>query len=378
MSDILADLKLTRLPKVPALQAYDSADGYLLKILAQKIGQSAPKILLLNDHFGAILAGIARLFPAAYIVSSSDSIISQLASVQNLRANQLAPHWRFVPSTELAQLDENFDIVLGRVPKQSAYFVEQLCHIGNTIKPSSAVLFAAMQKHLPKNTHALLRQYLGESEYFSAYKKARIFCVYPVQKAQKPLPPAGYEYQGLFYSAMSNVFARGKLDIGSALMLAHLDKLPPAARIVDLGCGNGILGINAQRQNPAAQLVFIDCAYMAVASCARNYHSAQSQLNAPWQNAQWLVNDGLAGLDLKDEPLILLNPPFHQQHQIGLFVSTQLIAQSARALAADGQLWLVGNAHLGYPTLLARFFEQVTRIAHNGKFVLLACSGAKR
>lgn len=369
---IWAALKLKRLPENTSLFAYDGADRYLLKMWHELGG--AGNILLLNDYFGALATAILKHRPAAKIISSSDSVISQICSEANLGANHCPANLNFIKSTELGAFCKSakVDIVLGKIPKQLAFFGQQLCELRQAVEPTTPVLLAAMQKHLPKQAHRYINKFLGSSGYYPSYKKARLFCAY--KENRNILDVANVAYQvgdaGLQFTAQSNVFSRDKLDMGSRLMLENYEKLPAAQRILDLACGNGVLGIMAKNHMPNAQLYFADESFMAMASCKQNYQQASAQFGGNWQHAEYYCANGLTGIELADIDLILLNPPFHQQHSIGDFVAKKLIEDSQRVLSQGGHLWLVGNRHLAYRQLLARYFKNLQLIASNNQFVV--------
>ena len=47
------------------------------------------------------------------------------------------------------------------------------------------------------------------------------------------------------------------------------------------------------------------------------------------------------------------------------------LKQARAALVTGGELWIVGNRHLGYHAKLARLFRGVQQVAANPKFVVL-------
>ncbi|MFP3637313.1 methyltransferase, partial [Bacillus sp. SIMBA_033] len=57
-----------------------------------------------------------------------------------------------------------------------------------------------------------------------------------------------------------------RLDIGTRYLLTFLDRMPPVSRVVDLGCGTGILAAMYSRRNPAARVIATDQSAAAVAS----------------------------------------------------------------------------------------------------------------
>src|SRR5699024_1022754 len=142
----------------------------------------------------------------------------------------------------------------------------------------------------------------------------------------------------------ANVFSRRSLDIGARFLLEHLPT-NQAGAMVDLGCGNGVLGLMALAQNPQAQVTFVDESYMAVASAQLN---VQQNLPHAQARSHYLVNNCLDGILSNSIDWVLCNPPFHQQHAITDHIAWQMLVDAKRVLAPGGQLLLVANRHLDY------------------------------
>ena len=164
----------------------------------------------------------------------------------------------------------------------------------------------------------------------------------------------------------ANVFSQTKLDIGSRFFLEHLPSTQGEADIVDLGCGNGVLGVLAAIDNPKAKLTFVDESFMAVESAKINFHTT-----CPGREARFLVMDCLGDIKTSSVDLILNNPPFHQQHTVGDHTAWQMFSESRRCLKPGGRLYVIGNRHLGYHIKLKRLFGRCAQIASNKKFVIL-------
>lgn len=61
----------------------------------------------------------------------------------------------------------------------------------------------------------------------------------------------------------SGVFANGRLDIGTAVLFRETEP-PVGGRILDLGCGYGVIGLAIARAVPAAQVAAVDVNERAV------------------------------------------------------------------------------------------------------------------
>jgi 16S rRNA (guanine1207-N2)-methyltransferase len=370
----LENFELLRRPQrhSKSLRAWDAADEYLLDSL-QLLKSVNHRVLLINDQFGALALPLYR----SQICSWSDSRTAHMALLENIARNHLdafAP--MLLPGTEIP--DGPFDTVLWRIPKTLALFEQQSNALRRCTGPGTTVLAGGMLKHLPEKIYESLAA-LGAVEVLPARKKARVFCIEPndqtIAATATPEKSLVIPELELTLRAGANVFARDKFDIGARFFIEQFAQLPRSERIADLGCGNGILGIVAQRQQPWAAIEFFDDSYQAIAAATANYHSNNVDNLAP--AAQFHVDDVFASYDGTPFDLILCNPPFHQGHVIGDQIAWQMFAQSRRHLRKSeghtgGELWIVGNRHLQYHIALKKIFGNCRRIASNAKFVILA------
>lgn len=365
---------ITRLPqrRRETLQGWDAADEYLLKQLSERlIPETEGGLLVVNDTFGALAVALHRWQPMSW----SDSSIAHAATRNNYQANGLTDHCRVIPSTE--PLVGLFAVVLLKVPKTLALLEHQLALLRPHLRPDSVIIAAGMVKGVHRSTLALFERYLGPTTTSLAIKKARL--ILPQQDMARPPLPSPYPTVlalpelGLQLTNHANLFSREQLDIGSRFMLQQFPQLPPASRVVDLGCGNGVLGIMARRQLPLSHITFIDESYMAVAAARLNYGALYGD-----DEGCFITHDCFpeAMLQSAEQPqgqvdLVLCNPPFHQQNTISGHIAERMMDQSQRLLRRGGELWLVGNRHLNYQQSLQRCFGSAELVAANSKFVVL-------
>lgn len=356
------------------LQAWDAADEYLLHHLASHklpnfaIGKS--RVLLINDQFGALATALAQ----CDCVSWGDSAVAHRATLGNCKLNRVEKLPLCLPSTE--QLTGQFDLVLIKVPKTLALLEHQLAGLAGHISSDSVVLAAGMVKYIHRSTLGLFESYLGTTVTSLARKKARLISPNLDQLLAGVTPdspyPDNYHWHeaGLTLSNHANVFSRTQLDVGARSMLAVAHKLPDSSHIVDLGCGNGILGIGASLVQPCARLSFIDESYMAIASARENWAAASKNRGPDQPRADFYANDCFDGLSLDPPALVICNPPFHQDNVIGDHIAWRMLRQSYQRLQPGGQLWVVGNAHLAYHSKLKRLFGGYTEQFRDRKFVV--------
>ncbi|KXJ33305.1 methyltransferase [Pseudomonas sp. HUK17] len=362
-----ATLELDRQPprRDDPLQAFDAADEYLLQQVAEGGLAPATRVLVLNDAFGALAVSLAG---HAQVTSSGDSHLAALALAANLARNGLAADAvTFVPASEAT--GGPFDLVLIRVPKTLALLEEQLIRLHGQLAPDAQVIAGGMLKHLPRAAGDLLERHIGPVQASLAVKKARLLSATPASRPAVASPyPSRYRLDAppLTLVNHANVFCREGLDIGTRAFLPHLPQGLGQARVADLGCGNGVLALACALANPEAQFTLVDESYMAVQSAQENWTAAFGERPVAIRAA-----DGLAEQPPRSLDLILCNPPFHQQQVVGDFLAWRMFQQARAALSEQGELWLVGNRHLGYHVKLRRLFKRVEQIAATPKFVIL-------
>ncbi|MGB4499583.1 MAG: methyltransferase [Methylococcaceae bacterium] len=357
---------LQRLPKNSheSLRAWDAADEYVLEYIATLNLSKNAKILIMNDSFGALAIGLQSF----QIFALSDSYLSQQATRLNFVENKL-PENAVTLIKSLEPLPQNLDLVVIKVPKTLALLEFQLLQLRSSISETPQIIVAGMIKILTPSVWNLLERIIGETKTSLAQKKARLIFASFNQNLPTPKNPYPIRYvlekSNYEITNHANVFSREKLDIGTRFFLENLPKSENFNDIVDLGCGNGIVGLIAAEKNPAAQIHFVDESFMAIESARENFKNA-------FQNriAQFHIDDCLTNFTVNSADLILCNPPFHQQHVIGDFIAQTMFKQAKNVLRKKGELWVIGNQHLNYGMALTRIFEKknVNLIAQNAKF----------
>ncbi|MEE7627121.1 methyltransferase [Methylobacter sp. Wu8] len=372
------EFELNRLPKRPRelLRAWDAADEYLLDTVAEQLPlpdgpATGARILILNDSFGALSVALSAYRPYAM----SDSYLSQQATRLNLAVNNLPEHSVSLLNS-LESPEGVFDLVLIKAPKTLALLEDELIRLHPHLTPTSRVIVAGMIKTLPPSVWKLLERLVGPTTTSLAKKKARL--VFASPDAELIIPPSPYplcyrlENTELLISNHANVFSRDSLDIGTRFFLQHLPSRQDACDIIDLGCGNGLVGLIAAERCPLATVHFVDESFMAVASARDNFQRAFGEQ----RQATFRVGDGLIGVESESADLILCNPPFHQQNTVGDQIAAGLFKQSKRVLRKGGELWVIGNRHLDYHSYLGRLFGAHSIIAANSKFLIVKAVSA--
>jgi len=181
-------------------------------------------------------------------------------------------------------------------------------------------------------------------------------------------PPAGrtrtivYRQGGreFTFRTAAGVFSRSGVDAGSRLLLEAID-LGGAERILDLGCGYGVLGIVAAARAPQARVVLVDINPRAVALAEENI--ARNAV----PNVEARCGDGCAPVAGERFDVILYNPPIRAGRQVVL----RLLREARACLTPGGRLYLVARTNQGALTLgrlAGEIFARVAEIERGSGF----------
>ncbi|MGW1101896.1 methyltransferase [Streptomyces sp. NPDC002540] len=372
-----AGYDLARFPEDPRdpFRAWDAADEYLVRRL-EGTEESDPvdltgSVVVVGDRWGALSTVLAGHRP----VQITDSYLAQRATLANLDRNGAAADSVRLLSVRDTPPDR-VDVLLVRVPKSLALLEDQLHRLAPAVHAGTVVIGTGMVKEIHTSTLRLFERIIGPTRTSLAVKKARlIFCTPDPDLPRTPSPwPYRYDLpedvgpvSGRTVTNHAGIFCAERLDIGTRFFLGHLPERSGPDRVVDLGCGNGVVGLSAALANPEATVTFIDESYQAVASAEETFRAN----TGPDARADFVVGDGLTRLPPAGVDLVLNNPPFHS-HQATTDATARTMFHGARtALRPGGELWVVGNRHLGYHTQLRRIFGNCTTVAGDPKFVVL-------
>ena len=351
-----------------SLQAWDAADEYLLNYLQQEqLLSSKQKILIFNDNFGALSCNLSQ--HQLYCVN--DSFLSHQGIEHNLEQNGLSNE-DLILLTSLDELPKDIDIVLFKIPKSKAMLCYQLSQIKQQLTNDVLFIAADRAKEIHSSTLKLFENYLGTTKTSLAVKKARlVFSQLDNDHASTATLPTIWPLEDTEFSISNyaNVYAREKLDIGARYFMQNLPNVAADSQVIDLGCGNGVIGLTVLAKQNEAHVHFIDESFMAIASAEINI---KENLPAVTQQCQFQVNDCLTSVEGGSVDLVLCNPPFHQQTATTDHIAWQMFKDSHRVLKKGGELRIIGNRQLAYHIKLKRIFGNEKLIASNEKFVTIS------
>lgn len=143
------------------------------------------------------------------------------------------------------------------------------------------------------------------------------------------------------------LFAHGRLDPGTELLIEHLPSVADDSRVLDFGCGSGPLGAAVRTRTPTARLDLVDADAVALRAAEENVDGGRTFLGT--------------SLDAARGPYdaIVSNPPYHAGKAETTGVAEALVRGAPSHLADGGVLALVVQRRLGMEEPLGRAFRRV-------------------
>lgn len=148
------------------------------------------------------------------------------------------------------------------------------------------------------------------------------------------------------------LFSPNRADAGTLAMLS-VAEFHEEEKVLDLGCGYGIVGILAAKLIGDDRVTMSDSNPKAVEFASRN-----AKRNGVG-GIRTILSNGFEGIDDKDYSLILSNPPYHEDFS----VPKQFIEKGFNRLRVGGRMMMVTKREDWYRNKLTAIFGGV-RVWH--------------
>lgn len=156
-------------------------------------------------------------------------------------------------------------------------------------------------------------------------------------------------------------FSPNNIDVGTLSMLSAVDFLPND-KVLDMGCGYGVVGILAAKLIGQENVTMCDISESAVKQAKIN-----AELNGV-PNIDIKISDGFSEIPDNDFTLILSNPPYHTDFS----VPKHFIEVGFKKLAVGGKMIMVTKRLDWYKNKLTSIFGGVRVREINGYYVFIS------
>lgn len=171
--------------------------------------------------------------------------------------------------------------------------------------------------------------------------------------------------KGKEYKLISDrgVFSKDGLDIGTRVLLETIDLTRLHGRILDFGCGYGIIGLAVFKNTFNTIIDMVDVNERALKLARRNAKLNKANVN--------IFNSDIYSNVVEKYNFIITNPPI----KAGKKILYEILMNAHDYLLDDGELWLVINKNHGAKSLIKnlelKYNVSVVDRKHN--FYVICC-----
>lgn len=155
-----------------------------------------------------------------------------------------------------------------------------------------------------------------------------------------------YKEHLLSLTSSDGIFSKNHIDFGTHTLLKYLEIDKSVKKVLDVGCGVGVIGLALAKANPQMQVEMIDVNLRAIELA--NLNALNNKIN----NAIAYESDLLSNVKSKFD-LIISNPPIRAGKQI----VHGIVDQAFLHLEKNGQLWIVIQKKQGANSMVKKMIE---------------------
>lgn len=310
--------------------------------------------------------GLAAALKAAGLPVSAST--TRFGVSQRLAAQSVNTRFEAVPT-----IDPSCTFVIVTLPKEKDLLRMQLHRCADAMPEGCNLWLAGEIRSGIKSAARHLRDFFQS---VSKLDNAR-HCVLFSANGTDPKTPFRLEdyrqaWHGSFadqetaFITLPGVFAHGRLDRGTRLLLDVLETVRPDGRVLDFACGSGVIGLSLLAANRSLDVTLLDDSALALESARRSLQ--QQELDA-----KLLPSDGLSAMTGTFD-WIVSNPPFHSGVKNDLDIAARFFRDAGTFLTEKGRILVVFNQHLPYSGWLRESFKHVELLAQRDGFNVVQAS----
>jgi 16S rRNA (guanine1207-N2)-methyltransferase len=321
------------------------------------------QVLILNSALDPFVFDAAQQLSAGTITLAEDNVaalqlaqtaIARMGSLASQRVQHIAFH-RYLSHYAPDTMDV---AVMNLLYQPSNVFVAYGLDVAQyALKPGGRLYVAGAKDRGILSVAKRMQERFGNAETLVISKGQRVIC-----STQRE----GYRSLRDLTGLVSTVFAGGKLDEGTQLLLEALE-VHKTDEALDIGCGAGFIGIHIAVLASKGMVTMVDASLAAV-DAARAMIEQRGLTNI-----RVLASDGAQAVLSQKFDLVVTNPPFHLGGVQTRETAERFIREAAQVLLPRGRFYLVANRFLKYEPVMRACFKTVEEVRGNARYKVLRC-----
>lgn len=253
-------------------------------------------------------------------------------------------------------------------PREKLLLKEILTRLETWLHAGAMVWLIGENRAGIKSCAELMRQQYGNVKKRGSGRHCRLFSSHFLGHSgyQPEIEETAIEvnFEGKEYTFLSRpgVFSYDQLDPGTRVLLDCLQHQPVQGKILDFGCGCGVIGLCLAGASEHNKVDLVDINAQALEIAARNCEA--------YANARVFPSAVYSRVS-KRYQVIVSNPPFHRGVTTTTETSRQFIYNAPQFLVPGGELRIVSNRHLPYAHWMKEVFNRVTILAGTKNYRVL-------
>jgi 16S rRNA (guanine1207-N2)-methyltransferase len=261
------------------------------------------------------------------------------------------------------------DLAIVFLPKSRLLIEMTLTMVAGAVHAGGSVLLVGENNAGIRSSRAPLEALVGEVTFSDSARR----CIAYLAKRGLNTPPRGCigdwveEYfpvvrgDSLTVATLPGVFNHGRLDGGTQLLLEHLVVPESASRVLDVGCGSGVIGLAVKRQCPGTMVDMVDTSAYALEASRRTVDlNGLSGVNVFPSDVFSAVTGRYA--------LIVSNPPFHSGVRTDYTAAEAFFRGARGCLEPGGTVVVVINRFLPYLPLIEQHIGPPRILAEDNRY----------
>ncbi|HEX5322395.1 MAG TPA: class I SAM-dependent methyltransferase [Capsulimonadaceae bacterium] len=288
---------------------------------------------------------------------------NRLSFIRQEREGAFYGAWHGVDAADLYDAGALF------LPKSSEALEMTLAMLSQVLKPGATLVLVGENDAGIKAAKKSLESRIGPVYHSDSARRCGLFCArFTQEPAQTKLDDwaarSSVEVGGKSIEIVSlpGVFSHGRLDEGTRFLL-NAGVPDPTGRILDMGCGCGVIGASKLAHYPDASADMVDSDALAIEAAKRTCAANGLEEVGIWPSD--LYSD-IVG----EYAMIISNPPFHVGKATDYLVTRLMTLEAPAHLQKGGEFRIVANRFLNYGRYFQEAFGEYRVVAENRSYIV--------